>query len=619
MSSMTREAPTDVRGSVTFLDQTLWRALDADAPDAEFAAAWLTLQCRLLSRVERGVLVLREAGGKLAPVGRWPEGDGGSIMLAKAAEMAVTHGKGVALPASAEGSRTDALAYPILIDGSIEGVAALECTAAGEGPLRETMRQLQWGLASVEAMLRRRAVKNQTAYFEASVAALDIAASTLATERFDDGARTLATELANRLGASRVAVGWHRRGAVRVVALSHALAFTRKMDAIRKIATAMEEAIDQERTIAYPLPEGASPLGTSAHAALSAAQDGAAALTVPMTVGQRIVGAVLLEWPSASGCTQESVTLAEAVASLVAPILIAFHRAERWLLLQLWDRLQQQAMRLLGPAHFGLKLATAAVVAIVGFFSIYTTEYRVGARATVEGETRRTIAAALDGYVASEHARAGQVVHKGDLLATLDGSELILQRLRWIATREQRRLELDKAVAGGQRADVNINQAQINEATAQIALLDEQIGRTKIVAPFDALILSGDLSQSVGAAVQRTQVLFEIAPLNAYRVIAHVPDSEIDRVTSGQHGVLVLTALPDDRYEFDVKSVTPEAEVVDGVNSFRVEARLDGPSHRLRPNMEGVAKISVGEHHLIWIWTHRLIAAVRLWLWSWWP
>ena len=44
------------------------------------------------------------------------------------------------------------------------------------------------------------------------------------------------------------------------------------------------------------------------------------------------------------------------------------------------------------------------------------------------------------------------------------------------------------------------------------------------------LVVSGDLSQSVGAAVQRVQLLFEIAPLNAYRVMLNVDESQIGEI-----------------------------------------------------------------------------------------
>jgi RND family efflux transporter MFP subunit len=225
----------------------------------------------------------------------------------------------------------------------------------------------------------------------------------------------------------------------------------------------------------------------------------------------------------------------------------------------------------------------------------------------------------LDGYIGGEHARAGQVVHQGDLLATLDDAELNLQRLRWVATRQQHQLELDKAVAAGTRADVNINSAQVAEANAEIALLDAQLARTRITAPFDGLITNGDLSQSVGMPVQRAQVLFEIAPLDSYRVIVRVPDTDIARVAQGATGTLVLSALPDRHFGLHVVRITPIADQADGSNTFRVEARLDETSPQLRPNMEGVAKLNAGRHLLIWAWTHHLTDAVRLWLWSWWP
>ena len=119
--------------------------------------------------------------------------------------------------------------------------------------------------------------------------------------------------------------------------------------------------------------------------------------------------------------------------------------------------------------------------------------------------------------------------------------------------------------------------------------------------------------------VQRAQVLFEIAPLDSYRVIVRVPDSEIARVAPDRLGTLVLSALPDRHFDLHVVRVTPIAEQTDGANTFRVEARLDDISPQLRPNMEGVAKIDAGRHLLIWAWTHHLIDAIRLFLWSWWP
>ena len=70
---------------------------------------------------------------------------------------------------------------------------------------------------------------------------------------------------------------------------------------------------------------------------------------------------------------------------------------------------------------------------------------------------------------------------------------------------------------------------------------------------------------------------------------------------------------------FEIVQVTPVASAKDGINFFRVEARLSAPSDRLRPAIEGVAKIQVDRRRLIWIWTHGAVDWLRLALWKWLP
>jgi multidrug resistance efflux pump len=506
---------------------------------------------------------------------------------------------------------------PLLLDGEAVGVVAVECASVTDAATREIMRHLQWGVAWLELRHRRAQNAADSGRLRQGFGALEVAASALAAESFDAAARAAATELAVRLQASRVAVGWLRRRRVRVVGLSHAVGVGLRTQATLGLAGAMEEAIDHGASLLYPDASGDALPSLAAHTRFAARGAGPCILTVPLVAQGSIVGAITIE--RAEKVDQPAIDLAEAAAGLVGPVLWQFRQRERWLTTIAADIALRTARQLIGPRHFVLKLATFAAVALVAFFALYRTDYRVGGHAVVEGEVRRSIAAGLDGYVSGEFARAGQVVHRGEVIATLDDSDLALQRLRWIATREQHKLELDKALAAGQRSDVNIDGAQIAEADAEIALLDEQLARTKITAPFDGVITNGDLSQSVGMPVQRAQVLFEIAPLDSYRVIVRVPDADIAQVADGRAGSLVLTALPGETFGLHVSRITPIAEQADGDNTFRVEARLDAVSDRLRPNMEGVAKLDAGEHLLIWIWTHHLIEAVRLRLWSWWP
>ena len=57
----------------------------------------------------------------------------------------------------------------------------------------------------------------------------------------------------------------------------------------------------------------------------------------------------------------------------------------------------------------------------------------------------------------------------------------------------------------------------------------------------------------------------------------------------------------------------------DGHNFFRVEAHLEQMPANLRPGMEGVGKVGVGERRLWWVLTHTFTDWLRLTLWDWMP
>ena len=130
--------------------------------------------------------------------------------------------------------------------------------------------------------------------------------------------------------------------------------------------------------------------------------------------------------------------------------------------------------------------------------------------------------------------------------------------------------------------------------------------------------MSGDLSQQLGSPVEKGKLLFEVAPLDAFRVLLKVDESDIRSVAVDQRGQLVLAGLTSDKLGFTVRNISVAAPS-DGRNAFEVEAALDASPPTLRPGMEGVGKIDAGQRRLLWIWTHRAVDHVRLKLWEWWP
>ncbi|MBW2103378.1 MAG: HlyD family secretion protein, partial [Deltaproteobacteria bacterium] len=119
--------------------------------------------------------------------------------------------------------------------------------------------------------------------------------------------------------------------------------------------------------------------------------------------------------------------------------------------------------------------------------------------------------------------------------------------------------------------------------------------------------------------VAQGEVLFEVAPLNAYRLILQVDERRVADIRKGQQGELVLSSLPGKQFKFIVEKITPISTAREGRNYFRVEARILNVSQRLRPGMEGVGKVFVERRKLVRIWTQNLREWFSLWLWSWWP
>jgi multidrug resistance efflux pump len=215
--------------------------------------------------------------------------------------------------------------------------------------------------------------------------------------------------------------------------------------------------------------------------------------------------------------------------------------------------------------------------------------------------------------------RPGDVVREGDLLGSLDDRDLRLERAKWVSQREQLLKQHRQALADRDAARLAIFSASLEEAQAELDRIEDRLARTELRAPFDGVIIAGDLTQQLGAPVDKGAVLFEVAPLDAYRVILRVDETDIDDVQVGQSGALVFTSLPEQTYDLEVEKITPVAVAEEGRNYFQIEAQLAERTTHLRPAMEGVAKIWIARRRLIWIWTHDAVDWLRLAFWRWMP
>ena len=600
----------------------------ATAPAAynDTYVVWLATLCESVPDTLGGVAVLGLPDvGPFSPVAFWPAGQRGATKLADVAELALAERRAVLepLPPSSDAPHPEpasrGLAFPIEVDGHLRGVVALEVAERPEADYEVVLRAVKSGLGLIEAQLRQQGQRETMETEERLMAVLDMTAAVLEEDRFEPACRSLVTELATRLQCDRVSLGVVRRGHAEVVALSHSAQIGKRMNLIHAVGAAMDEAIDQKTVIRYPAAAGDDAVVTRDHELLAREHGNGSVLTVPMAGASSLTGALTFERTGRAPFDRAESELAQSVAAVLARILELKKLNERALLLRTKDSIAEQLRRLTGPRYVKRKLFVAFVVLATVFFSFATGDYRVTAPATLEGAVRRTLAAPFDGYVWTAPARAGDVARAGSILATLDDREIRLERLKWASQYAQYLKQHQEAVARRDRAKAQVVQALYEQAQAQVALLDQQLARAAVKAPFDGVIVQGDLSQSLGSAVKRGDVLFVVTPLDAYRVIVEVDEREIADIATGQKGVLILSSIAQESFPFTVGNVTSVTTARDGRNFFRVEAMLERVTERLRPGMEGVAKIGVDRRRLIWIWTHRMVNWLRLFVWTYWP
>jgi biotin carboxyl carrier protein len=378
----------------------------------------------------------------------------------------------------------------------------------------------------------------------------------------------------------------------------------------------MGEAIDQGTTVVYPVESDDTMLVTRFHSQLAQEEHGAAICTLPLIKNGKAVGALLLERVADQPFTAETVEQCEQISLLLGPVLETRRRDERPLALKVLDSMQSWCAKLFGPRHLPLKVGVALSAMLLIWLSQASATFNISSDSVLEAEICRSVVAPQEGYIAEAHVRAGDRVRAGDLLATLDDQELRHEQRKWQSQCAQLIKEYRKALAGYDRAEVAILSAKRTQAEVQLKLVEQQLARAKLVAPFSGLVIKGDLNQALGAPVKRGEVLYEVAPNDEYRVILKVDDRDIGLVSLGQRGQLKLSGIPDRSVNITIDRLTPVSSATGGRNFFRVEAVMDKHLDLMRPGMEGVTKIEISQEKLLWIWTRRLVDWLRLFVWN---
>jgi RND family efflux transporter MFP subunit len=509
--------------------------------------------------------------------------------------------------------------YPVEVGGRHVAAVVLDVAGGGSGALQAVLRQVHWASAWLLDHFGRARLAEREAELARVALLNELLATALQHRRLQPSALAVANELAMRLRCDRVAVGFEERAEVRPLALSHTATFDPRSDLVRALGEAMDEVLDLGVAVSHPSPEGGDSPGAIAHAEAARALNVQAMLSVPLLHEAQTIGVLTFERNTGPPFDPGEQRIAQSIGVLLGPVWALQRAQERPWHVRAREAWRHGLVATFGPHHPGLKFAAGTCALLLLASALVQADHRVAARTVIEGSMQIASTAPFDGFIAAAAVRAGDTVKAGQPMARLDDRDLKLERERWNADLQQQQRKFQVAMAQADRGAMGVIAAQIAQSDAQLALASEKLARATLLAPFDGVVVSGDLSQSIGMPVEQGKLLFEVAPLEGYRVVLQVDDRDIARLALAQRGELVLSSLPERKLPFTVSTITPVAAQVDGRNVFRVEARIEGNPPRLRPGMEGVGKVVVGQRSLLWIWTHSAFDWLRLAFWNFMP
>ncbi|MFT5572832.1 MAG: RND family efflux transporter MFP subunit [Cryomorphaceae bacterium] len=616
--------PKHDRDEPEFVDRQKWQRLAQSENSEEFFSAWLDLQCTQIDSVRTGILLAETQADKtFSPAAYWPTAAGVSEAIIEVARSSLDEAQALVIDLQKEYGSTLSVnadsvgvSFPVKLQGHLVCVVALEIVDKKNQDIGLIMRQLQWGVSWLEAFYFRLQAMDDDLTINRLVTSLYMVASSTKEASCKEAMTVFVTELASTLNCERVSCALLQGKHAAIEAVSNSGQFARKMNLVNLAERAMDEAIEQNSVIHYPEEDGNGVI-THNHSKLAGEQNGGVILTYPLVADGKNIGAVCIESSDDQRFDDDVVEMCQSIVTLTGPILNDKYLNDLWIGKKLKNSAKTQLERFLGVGYVGRKIAAMVVLAIALFIGFAKGEFRVNADSALQGQQQRALVAPFDGFVSDSYLRVGDRVKKGDIIATLDDTDLRLDLVELSSSRAQAESQYDAALADYNRAEAKTFRAKVDQANARIGLVTEKLKRTKMIAPLDGVIVNGDLSQSLGGAVTRGQAMFEIASLFKYRVALKVDERDISYIEPEQKIELLLSSLPDQTFDLTVDSVTPLTTAGEGRNYFRVEAELDDINGILRPGMEGVAKISVDDRLYIWIWTREMVDWWRLLIWRW--
>jgi membrane fusion protein, multidrug efflux system len=203
----------------------------------------------------------------------------------------------------------------------------------------------------------------------------------------------------------------------------------------------------------------------------------------------------------------------------------------------------------------------------------------------------------ISGRVVSINLPEGKTVKRGTVLIELFSDDLQAQLQKSLAQLQiaeetlKRQGELIK-VDGISQSDYDQAQLQVNSIKADIEVINVQIGRTKIRAPFDGSV--GLRNISLGAQVSPSTALVTIREVDKLKLDFSVPEKYSSEIKQGIEVKFMIQGID---INYNATVMATEEGIEADTRSLKVRAMINNPSIHLIPGAFANVVISLSENN----------------------
>jgi len=202
---------------------------------------------------------------------------------------------------------------------------------------------------------------------------------------------------------------------------------------------------------------------------------------------------------------------------------------------------------------------------------------------TIEPNEQVQIRSEVSGVVRELAFKEGSMVREGQLLLRMDDSELKAQLIQAqsrekLAQDNEGRARLLLAKEAISQQEYDVAHADYETAKAQTALIQAQLAKTSVYAPFSGKI--GLRSISVGEYLTPATVVANLVNINPVKILFSVPEKYSGQVSVGQ-ALTFRVSGSDDVYRAEIFAIEPEVDP--NTRTIRIRAVAENPEGRLFP------------------------------------